>query len=565
MTRVQPRNLILLLAAVLLTSAAQASVSIYMPPEHLAARAELVVEGTVTRTASGLDAGRGALATYVTLAIDQVHRGPAQLREVVIREPGGRHGNLINVVDAAPAYTPGETVLVFLEAAADGALRTSGLFFGKFQIQNDENGRRIAVRRTEGRHEVTDGTRERLRRSDLVALTATTPSPAARPGSPAVAWQAVPPEMNRLEWDAVRTAPRRDGGGISAVPVELAASERGELASRNAQEFNYAEPVRWEEVDSGEPIVVHVERGDDPLGDESLAVEQILRAMQSWNAVPQARIELTPGSTDSNYTSRHSQSPSEAYGGRENIVLFGDPYDVIPDPIGCTGVLALGGYWREAYPGDTVNGIEFHPIRQLYVMFNDGFECFLGEPDNLAEVAAHELGHGIGFAHSSSADSIMRASAYGYRGPRLGNDDANALHCHYPHTLTLETPNGGETLRGGRLHSIVWNATEEASGSRGSVTLQYSADDGASWQSIVDGAVNDGHHLWRIPSVSSDFVRVRVAQEFDGEVGAEILGYPEFCSADQSDSSASIEAAPQRGRARGTSRRVALPRRGTRR
>jgi len=49
--------------------------SLYMTPEQLARRATLIVEGTVVRTASGLDPETGALSTYVTLEDLTVHRG----------------------------------------------------------------------------------------------------------------------------------------------------------------------------------------------------------------------------------------------------------------------------------------------------------------------------------------------------------------------------------------------------------------------------------------------------------------------------------------------------------
>src|SRR5262249_14198375 len=108
---------------------ARGALSIYLPVEDLAARAPLVVEGTVERTASGLDETTGAVATYTTLRVEYVHRGPADLARLTLREPGGRKGDLVNVVDAVPVFEPGERVFLFLSAARDGALRVEGMFF----------------------------------------------------------------------------------------------------------------------------------------------------------------------------------------------------------------------------------------------------------------------------------------------------------------------------------------------------------------------------------------------------------------------------------------------------
>src|SRR5262249_13838060 len=87
-----------------------ASSSIYMPIERVASIAPLIVEGTVSRTASGFDPETGSLSTYVTVAVSYVHRGPADLDKVVIREPGGRIGDLVHGVDAVPTFTAGEQV-----------------------------------------------------------------------------------------------------------------------------------------------------------------------------------------------------------------------------------------------------------------------------------------------------------------------------------------------------------------------------------------------------------------------------------------------------------------------
>ncbi|MFQ5768278.1 MAG: hypothetical protein ACE5ID_09890, partial [Acidobacteriota bacterium] len=66
----------------------RAALSIYLPPESLARIAPLILQGTVTRTASGFDPDTTRLATYITLEVEKVLRGPADLTQVVIREPG---------------------------------------------------------------------------------------------------------------------------------------------------------------------------------------------------------------------------------------------------------------------------------------------------------------------------------------------------------------------------------------------------------------------------------------------------------------------------------------------
>lgn len=511
---------------------AAAALSVYMPPESLAARAELVLEGTVQATRSGFDPERGTLATYVVLDVDRVHRGPAGLSRVVVREAGGRVGDLVHEVDAVPVYREGSRVLTFLEPGRDGTLRTVGMFFGKFELE--EAGALDAVRDLDGEGTILRrpaGRSERYAVADLVAVTHSVPVPVSR------AMTAVPAEWERLVWED-----GGDGRDLFEAHGDAGRLRVGEAAgpgqaTARFEPISATEPSRWEETDSGLTLTVHVEPGADPLGDHAAAVAEIERAMAAWNEVPESRVRMATGNTSFSYTGTYGASPAVAYTG-QNIILFDDPYDDIADPTNCAGVLAIGGYWRSGSTGRTVNGVTFYPAMQLYVIFNNAFECRLGDPDTLAEVAAHELGHGLGFGHSSEPGALMRAYAYmDGRGPQLGPDDIDAAHCHYPHELTLLSPNGGEVWEAGTVQSVTWSASAESGVDAGSVDLEYSTDGGSTWLPIVSGAANDGSYPWYVPTEPGT-ARVRVVRPHRGEgVGDD---YPEHCSGDAGDAGFTI-------------------------
>jgi hypothetical protein len=534
-----------------------ASVSIYVPPEQLARTADLVVEATVERTASGFDPVQGTLSTYVTLRVGRVHRGPNDLRRLVIREAGGRHGDRVHAVDAVPDYTAGERVLVFLEAAPDGSLRTAGMFYGKFRIDDAGPGALEAVRDLEGQGTILRGPMHRVERialSDLESTVATAiPRRLARmAGSaraprfdstvrqspPEAGWTLVPAAFDRLVWEDVVEIP--DGSGLAesvgSTPIrELAA---GSSASGSGTDFIAADPAapaRWAQADSGTPVTFHLQQGNDPLGNGAAAVAEVRRAMAAWTSVPESRLALQAGNTNFNYMGTYGASPAVSYSG-VNVVLFGDPYGDISDPVNCGGVLAVGGYWRSGtLSQEQVNGVSFYPAMQAYVIFNNGFDCFLGDPDNLAEVAAHELGHGLGFGHSAESDSIMRSFAYGFRGARLADDDRDAAHCHYPHTLQITSPNGGEEWAAGSLQTVTWASTAESGPDPGVVDVEYSTNGGSDWTSIAAGTPNDGSHTWSVPLAPSDQTRVRVVRYPLG--GGLQAAFPEGCSGDGSDAS----------------------------
>lgn len=555
-----------LLIALLGTTAALASLSVYMSPEDLARRAELIVEGRVVRTASGYDPLRGSLATYVTLKIETLHRGELEAEYLTLREPGGRYGDLAHDVDAVPVYTPGETVLVFLEPAADGALRTAGMFFGKYRLEADgDRAGRTALRDLEGNGLIlgrASRQAERLPVGDLIAVVANTPREAhsaagegdrgrrrAARAAPVHAdprtrvrgrFSLEPPELSRLRWDQIRVDPVHfPAREETATDGSSALAERPGPTVHDTKFAPMSEthPTRWYQVDAGFAVTVQIERAGNPLGDGAAAVVQMQRALEAWTDVPESRLALQVGDDDYDYTGSASGSPAEIYSGT-NVILFGDPYEDISDPSGCSGVLAIGGYWRTSFTYGAVNNVAFHRAKQLYVIFNDNFECFLGDPDNLAEVAAHELGHGLGFGHSAAYDAIMRSSAHGDRGPRLGDDDRDGAHCHYPHTLQILSPNGGESWEAGSYRTIVWSVTTEDGPQAGEVDLEYSANDGLDWIPIRRGVENDGAHDWLVPNHPGSDVKVRVVRHH--RAGAVPLPYPEACSHDASDGSFSI-------------------------
>jgi len=545
--------------------AAQAAVSIYMPPEELARRSPWIVEGTVEASRSGFDPQTGSLATYVTLRVEDVHRGPSQHEKIVIREAGGRYAGLVHETDAVPVYAAGEHVFVFLEPAGDGALRTSGMFFGKFVIEEDTEGRlRWAGRELDGQGTILErpaATTERFVLGDLVALAATVPARADSLQADADAagrsrgrisevasdldstvtrFLPVPPEYDRLLWDHDSANVEREDSSAAPDTSGLVDLEAGAAAPSAAAAFrplSMLSPSRWTTPDLGDVVVVNIERARNPLGDGAAAAAEILRGMAAWSQVPESRFTFVAGDTDFDYTGTHGASPTDLHTGT-NVVLFGDPYNDISDPSNCSGVLAIGGYWRTEDKYSSVNGVDFHSAVQLYVIFNNDFGCVLGVADDLAEIATHELGHGIGIGHSVVDDAIMRSSPYRFRGPRLGIDDRDAVHCYYPHTLHLDKPNGGEVWEAGRLYGIEWSETDESGPDTGTVSLEYSTDAGATWTTIAEDVPNDGSHDWTVPGTLDGTASVRVVHH--SLTGVASTPFPEACSSDTSDAEIDI-------------------------
>ncbi len=74
-------------------------------------------------------------------------------------------------------------------------------------------------------------------------------------------------------------------------------------------------------------------------------------------------------------------------------------------------------------------------------------------------------------------------------------------------SLTLVSPNGGESWQVGSQHAIRWTST----GSIANVSLAYSTDNFATSHVIVASTANTGSYNWTIPNDPSTTARVRVA------------------------------------------------------
>ncbi len=80
-------------------------------------------------------------------------------------------------------------------------------------------------------------------------------------------------------------------------------------------------------------------------------------------------------------------------------------------------------------------------------------------------------------------------------------------------TITVTSPNGGESWAAGSIHNITWNYT----GSIASVNIDYSIDYGSNWSSVVAALANNGSYSWVTPTISSTDCLVRVSNAADSD------------------------------------------------
>ena len=79
-------------------------------------------------------------------------------------------------------------------------------------------------------------------------------------------------------------------------------------------------------------------------------------------------------------------------------------------------------------------------------------------------------------------------------------------------TLTVTSPNGGESWEATSVHTITWTTQ----GSVGNVKIEYSTNGGTSYTDIVASASNSGTYSWTVPNTPSSNCLVRISEASSG-------------------------------------------------
>jgi photosystem II stability/assembly factor-like uncharacterized protein len=72
--------------------------------------------------------------------------------------------------------------------------------------------------------------------------------------------------------------------------------------------------------------------------------------------------------------------------------------------------------------------------------------------------------------------------------------------------ITVLTPNGGEILEGGSNYEITWSSTDVEN-----VKIEYSINNGASWNLVIDSTQSTGIYQWSVPNILTTQARIKIS------------------------------------------------------
>lgn len=109
----------------------------------------------------------------------------------------------------------------------------------------------------------------------------------------------------------------------------------------------------------------------------------------------------------------------------------------------------------------------------------------------------------------SSGQCLLRISEASDGIPSDTCDDVFSIF--FP-TLAVTSPNGGEGWEMGSTHDITWTTT----GSVGDVKIEFSANNGSSWSTVISSTANNGVYSWKVPDIESSACLIRISEALYG-------------------------------------------------
>jgi hypothetical protein len=164
----------------------------------------------------------------------------------------------------------------------------------------------------------------------------------------------------------------------------------------------------------------------------------------------------------------------------------------------------------ESWEGSSVQNITWSSIGNLN---NVKLEYSSNGGTNWNLITATTANDGIepwAIPNTPTNTALVRISDIDDNGPV---DTSDAVFTITPKpTLTILTPNGGESWGGGKYHNITWTSVATS----GTVKIQYSENNGLSWNELIASTPDNGSLDMILPDISTTTAAIRIS-DIDGD------------------------------------------------
>jgi hypothetical protein len=76
--------------------------------------------------------------------------------------------------------------------------------------------------------------------------------------------------------------------------------------------------------------------------------------------------------------------------------------------------------------------------------------------------------------------------------------------------VTILSPKANDIFKAGDFYQILWKAEPAESEFGTMVTVEFSKDEGKSWEKVEENVPNSGKYVWKVPKMDSTQCKVRV-------------------------------------------------------
>lgn len=433
------RNSVLILLGLLLVGfshgEALATTVVVPGDREMVISARAIITGRVTDIRTGVDPGSDVVFTYVRLEVSDVLKGQVSDSEIVLKQPGGETFDKGTIIFGMPRYEIGQEVLLYLDTWMDGSLRVHQWFLGKFNVVREHTSGRLLLAREEPDENVQMMASPRAISTNIAELED---------------YKGMVRGMVGANRKRIEEFEREHYSGVPVLarPPEFDSLQQGGQFVPLWANANPSSPIRWFEPDSNKPVVFLI---NTQGSFHSQAVEDLVAAMNTWSTASGTSMRVINGGS----TSGCGLTSADG----KNTISFTNCDGYFSRSDGDSGILASAGIIRYT-PSEakTVNGTRYFKAIEGNLSFNPYASHFFTDRCNFREVSLHELGHALGFGHTSDASAIMYPFAhFDGRCAILSEDDRAGIASMYP-----------GSVGGGRL-----SISTEAELPHSSISAQY--------------------------------------------------------------------------------------------